>query len=232
MRVLIVQNCAAEGAGLYERCLADRGIAFEVFHAYRGGPFPPAKGYDAVVVGGTPVAAYHVHRHPFLRAEWLFVEEVVQAGTPCLGICFGGQLLARLLRARVYAHALQEIGGGEIELTRAGREDPLFAGFPERFPVFSWHHDTFDIPDGATHLGASAACRNQAFRRGGAVALQFHLEVTAADAARWADAYADELAQVGKAKDEVVAGCAEREDRMRPLAERLMGNFLALGGRR
>ena len=223
-----MQNCAAEGAGLYERFLRDRAVEHAVFHAYRETAFPSPDGYDACVIGGTPVAAYHVHRHAFLRAEWLFVEALLRAGKPCLGVCFGGQLLARLLRARVYRHTVEEIGGGEVRLTPQGREDPVFAGFPEEFPVFQWHADTFDVPEGAVHLAEGEACGHQAFRRGGAVALQFHLEVTAADVARWADAYRDELRRVGETRDRVVAACERCEERMRPLAERLMANFLAL----
>lgn len=231
MPVLVVQNCAPEGLGLFERHLVERGVDHEVFHAYRGAAFPSPEAYDACVIGGTPVAAYHVHQHAFLREEWLFVEALLRAGTPCLGVCFGGQLLARLLRARVYRHSVREIGGGEVRLTREGQRDPVFAGFPEEFPVFQWHADTFEIPGGALHLAESEACGRQAFRRGGAIALQFHLEATAADAARWADAYGDELAQAGKTKGEVVGECEAREAAMQPLADRLMANFLALPGR-
>jgi GMP synthase-like glutamine amidotransferase len=230
MRVLVVQNCAPEGAGLYERFLRDRAVVHDVFHAYRQPAFPSPDLYDACVIGGTPIAAYHVHRHAFLRAEWLFVEALLNAGKPCLGICFGGQLLARLLRARVYRHSSSEIGGGEVRLTREGREDPVLRGFPEEFPVFQWHADTFEIPAGAVHLAEGEACGHQAFRRGGAVALQFHLEVTGADVARWAAAYGDDLQQAGKTRAEVVAECEAREERMKPLADRLMANFLALAG--
>jgi GMP synthase-like glutamine amidotransferase len=232
MRVLIVQNCAPEGLGLFERYLVDRGIDHKVLHAYEEPAFPSPDDYDACVIGGTPIAAYHVHRHPFLRAEWLFVEAFLATRKPCLGICFGSQLLARLLRARVYRHSAEEVGGGAVRLTPPGREDPFFAGFPEEFPVFQWHADTFDIPEGAIHLAEGEACGHQAFRRGGAVAVQFHLEVTAADVARWAALYADELQRVGKTGDEVVAECEAREEAMKPLADRLMANFLALSGRK
>jgi GMP synthase-like glutamine amidotransferase len=230
MRVLVVQNCALEGAGLYERYLRDRAIEHAVFHAYRETAFPSPDAYDACVIGGTPVAAYHVHLHAFLREEWLFVEALLRAGKPCLGVCFGGQLLARLLRARVYRHTRREIGVSEVRLTREGREDPVFRGFPTEFPAFQWHADTFDIPKGAVHLAEGDGCSRQAFRLGNAVGLQFHLEVTGADAACWADAYRDELPRAGETREAVVAGCVRHEERMRPLAERLMTNFLALPG--
>jgi GMP synthase-like glutamine amidotransferase len=228
MRVLIVQNCALEGAGLYERFLRDRAIEHAVFHAYRETTFPSPDAYDACVIGGTPVAAYHVHLHAFLRAEWLFVEALLRAGKPCLGICFGAQLLARLLRGRVYRHVTNEIGVGRVRLTREGREDPVFWGFPREFPVFQWHADTFDIPPGGVHLAEGEACGHQGFRLGRAVGLQFHLEVTSAEAACWADAYRDELRQAGGSQEGILAACLESEERMRPLADRLMANFLDL----
>jgi GMP synthase-like glutamine amidotransferase len=46
--------------------------------------------------------------------------------------------------------------------------------------VLQWHHDTFDLPTGATHLARSGAYENQAYRVGSRVwGLQFHLEADA-----------------------------------------------------
>ncbi len=94
--------------------------------------------------------------------------------------------------------------------------------------MFHWHSDTFAIPDGAERLAESDRCTNQLFRRGTAVGVQFHIEVTSDTAAVWADAYADELAAFHKTKDDVVGECRNREKAMQPLAARLIDNFLRL----
>ena len=56
--------------------------------------------------------------------------------------------------------------------------------------------------------------------------MQFHLELTADEATRWADAYADELAAFGKSRVQVVEECRVREERMRTLAGTLMANWI------
>jgi len=225
MRLLVIQNCATEGIGLYEQYLIDHHIQYDIFHAYRGGRFPRRYQYDAFFVGGTPISAYEVHRHHFLRREWRYLKKIVEADKPYFGICCGGQLLARLLGAKVRKNPRMEIGGYEVKLTSRGREDPLFNGFPNRFPVFHWHGDTFDIPAGARLLVEGEECVNQAFRYNNAVGLQFHLEVTAQDAAQWADQYGDELRRVHKNKAAIVAECKSREPQMKTLAFQLLENF-------
>ncbi len=62
-------------------------------------------------------------------------------------------------------------------------QDAAFAGFPEQFTAFHWHGDTFALPPGCEPLMSSEACATQAYSRGARVAgIQFHLEVTAANA--------------------------------------------------
>ncbi|MFQ5795760.1 MAG: type 1 glutamine amidotransferase [Candidatus Bipolaricaulia bacterium] len=227
MRVLIIQNCATERVGLYEQYLIDHHIDYEVFHAYHGERFPQMRRYDAFIVGGTPISAYEVHRHPFLRREWRYLKNVVRADAPYFGICFGGQLLARLLGAQVRRNPRMEIGVYEVHLTSWGEKDPLLNGFPNKFPVFHWHGDAFDIPAGTRRLVKGEDCPNQLFRYKHAVAVQFHLEVTAQDAANWADQYDDESQRVHKTKAMVVAECKTHEPQMKALAYRLLGNFFA-----
>ncbi len=50
MKVLVIQNCAGEGIGLYERYLKEEDIRYSVFRAYHGRRFPNSYGYDAVIV--------------------------------------------------------------------------------------------------------------------------------------------------------------------------------------
>jgi GMP synthase-like glutamine amidotransferase len=228
MRILALQNCEIEGFCLYERHLAARRIDCQVVHAYRGHPLPSSEAFDALFVGGTPVSAYAAHEHPFLQVEIAYLGRALSAGKPCLGICCGAQILAQILGARVERCEHKEIGGYQVRLTPAGRQDPLLDGFPPRFSVFHWHGDTFGVPDGAELLVEGALCRNQLFRRGNVVGVQFHLEVTCQEAATWADAYAGELAEVGKSKEQVIAECREQQPEMEVLATRLLDNFFKI----
>ncbi len=148
-------------------------------------------------------------------------------GKPVLGICFGAQLLAKLLGAPVRRNPVTEIGTHPVRLTAAGRSDPLFQGFPKTFPAFQWHNDTFDIPPWGLQLAESRDCPNQGFRMGSAVGLQFHLEVTAPEALRWANAYPDELRAAGISEARITRECLEQQPLMAELADRLLDSFLA-----
>jgi GMP synthase-like glutamine amidotransferase len=66
------------------------------------------------------------------------------------------------------------------------------------------------------------------FRYGVIAGVQFHLEVTAAEARHWAARYAGELSHVGKSAQQVVSECEAFESEMHHLAIRLIQNFLAL----
>lgn len=57
--------------------------------------------------------------------------------------------------------------------------------FPESFPVFQWHEETFNLPREATLLAHGDAVKNQAFRPGSAVGVQFHPEVTMEIVSAW-----------------------------------------------
>ena len=145
---------------------------------------------------------------------------------PVLGICFGGQLLARVLGADVFRNRVREIGQYRVKLTDAGRNDRLFAGLGPELDVFHWHADTFTIPHGATLLATGETCANQAFRKNNAVAVQFHIEPTVDEVPLWCDAYTDELAEEGLTKEDIVTAYRENAERMQALSYRLMQNFL------
>lgn len=226
MKVLVIQNCKTEGMGLYEEYLKEKRIDYSVFPAYTGKRFPPIKQFDAFIVGGTPISAYEIHKYRFLKNEWRYLKEVIRLNKPYLGICFGGQFLARLLGAKVRRNPVMEIGGYEVKLTPDGKKNRFFKGFPSRFPVFHWHGDTFDIPKGAKLLVQGIDCKNQAFSYKNTLALQFHLEVTSKEAGIWADKYRKELKRVNKTKEQVVKESRTREKKMKKLAFLLLDNFL------
>ena len=227
--LLGIQNCATEGFGLFETHLAEQGKDFLILQADHDAEYPNLEEVGGVIIGGTPISAYTISDHPFLQKEAAFLEKALEANKPCLGICFGAQALAQLLGAKVRRNERMEIGCYEVRLTSQGRRDPVLNGFPSTFPVFHWHGDTFEIPPGADLLAEGDDCRNQMFRRGNVIGIQFHLEVTHEEAGKWAERYVSELRTVGKTENEIVAECREKEAEMDNLAGLLVRNFLALG---
>ena len=128
---------------------------------------------------------YQHDRYPWLIEETLAIRHAVEADKAVLGVCLGGQLLAKALDAQVHLGSATEIGLIPITLTDAGKADPLFEGLSQ-VEAIEWHDDTFDIPDGAVALARSLSCANQAFRFGQrAYGLQFHPEVSPAMLEEW-----------------------------------------------
>ncbi len=147
---------------------------------------PDISRYYGLVVLGGPMNCDESARYPHLTTEIELIQEAIASGKPVLGICLGAQLVARALGARVSKNPVKEIGWYDLRPTEAGKSDPLFRALATRQKIFQWHGDTFEIPDGATHLATSPDCRNQAFRFGDYVyGLQFHLEVDEPMIRRW-----------------------------------------------
>jgi GMP synthase (glutamine-hydrolysing) len=229
-RVLIIQNDATENLGLYQTFLRER-VDVDVVHAYSievGEDFPGTEEYFAFVIGPTPISANDVGEYHFLAREWKYLSKVVACGKPTLGICCGGQVLARLLGAEVVRSPRKEVGGYTVTLTDDGLADPLFRGFPRDVPVFHWHGDMFRVPPGGNLLARGYPCPIQAYALGNVRGLIFHLEINHVEAGMWASAYPEELDEVGKTREQVLDECREQEQEMRILAERLVENFLDL----
>lgn len=145
---------------------------------------------EAVVSLGGPMNVYEEDLYPFLARENEFIQKVVNANIPFLGLCLGAQLLAKAYQAQVVRSPYEEIGFSKISLTEEGQKDPLFKGLDPTLDVFQWHGDMFNIPKGAALLASSDQCPHQAFRYGpNAYGLQFHVEITHQNIAEWAQAY-------------------------------------------
>lgn len=183
MRIHWFQHVPFEDLGCIAPWLAGHGHTTVCTRWFAGGPAPAADDIDALVVMGGPMNVDEEQLHPWLAAEKKLIRAVIDAGKPVLGICLGAQLIARALGAGVTRNAHTEIGWFDVSLDAAARDARLFAGFPDSFSAFHWHGDTFAIPAAARLLMRNQACAHQAFHYGERVlGLQFHLEVTAANA--------------------------------------------------
>lgn len=195
-RAVAVRHVAFEDLGYLEAVLCARGYGVQYMDAGTDDLAalegqPP----DLLVVLGGPIGAYEDETYPFIRDELKVLEARLVRDLPTLGICLGSQLMARALGARVYPGPRKEIGWAPVTLTEAGRRSCLAPFGSTPTPVLHWHGDTFDLPAGTTRLASTDLYENQAFGWGRrALALQFHVEVTAKGLERWFIGHASEIA--------------------------------------
>ncbi|MBL6749094.1 MAG: type 1 glutamine amidotransferase [Nevskia sp.] len=227
MRVHWLQHADFEDLGVIGPWLARRGHAVRGSRLYAGEPPPLLDDFDALVVMGGPMNIYEHDAHPWLPAEKRLIGAAAAAGRRVLGVCLGAQLLADALGGPVRRNAHSEIGWFEVQLTPAGRQSPLLAGLPERFTAFHWHGDTYALPPGAERLAGSEACAQQAFACGPKLlGLQFHLEVTPANAVEWFRHERPAPAAYVQAPEHILAQPALFEQNNR-LMEQVLERFLA-----
>jgi GMP synthase (glutamine-hydrolysing) len=159
----------------FARRLAAR-AALRVLRPYEE-DLPRVAGLDGVLVTGSPASV--LDPSPWMDASAAWLLEAART-VPVLGVCFGHQLLARALGGVVERNPRgREAGTGEVRLTAAGREDPLFAGCPERLLVQQTHEDHVrGVPPGATLLAENDFTPVQAYAVGDAIrCVQFHPEM-------------------------------------------------------
>ena len=151
---------------------------------------------DLLIVLGGPIGVYETDAYPFLQWELQLLRQRLAQKAPTLGICLGAQLMAAALGAPVYpGREGKEIGWAALLPGADASACPAMAELliPD-LPVLHWHGDTFDLPQGAAHLAATAQYPNQAWSIGTTVlGLQFHPEVLTADLERWYVGHASEL---------------------------------------
>ncbi len=222
LRVLVLQHDASDGPGYLGEALERRGATLDVVRLDLNEPIPDPAGYDMLMVLGGVMNVYAEDEFPWLAGETVLIRQAVDGGKPVLGLCLGGQLLAKALGAQVHVGATHEVGLTPIELSASGRADPLFAGLP-RLQGVEWHDDTFDIPKGAAALASSAQCANQAFRYGACYGLQFHPECSPDMLAEWIESSGDNAEEATAAFHQAVQTEAEA---LRAQADRLIDNFL------
>ena len=134
--------------------------------------------YSAIVAMGGKPSAFDIETYPWLPGVEDLMLRAIAVDTPLLGLCLGGQVLARALGAEVRIGDVGEYGWYEISPAPEAATDPVLGALRVPSGSLSWHRDVFELPEGATRLASSPAAPNQAFRFGSSSwGLQFHPEV-------------------------------------------------------
>lgn len=141
--------------------------------------WPDLADFEIVVVMGSPWGVWEDER----IGNWLFPEmekllAIHNLGIPILGICFGGQLMARVLGGSVSRAPKSELGW---HVVMSDDQSLIPVG-----PWFQFHWDRWKLPDGAIEIARSPIA-SQAFSFGRTLGLQFHPEINSQVLQTWLD---------------------------------------------
>lgn len=186
-KILVFQHAAHEILGTLNPLLKSEKFRVRYINFSRTPDAKPTVDkYNGLIVLGGHMGVYEADKYKHLEVEIKLIEQALKKEVPILGICLGSQILAHVLGAHVRKHTEREIGWCDVNLTAAGKKDPLLSHFENREKIFQMHGDTFDTPKSAVHLATSDVCPGQAFcYNKKAYGLQFHLEVDQAMITRW-----------------------------------------------
>lgn len=223
-RVLLISHEPEAAPALIGRILGERGVD-TYLHTVLADPsepdtdFPDPTGFDAVISFGSFANAYDETAQRWVEPETALVRSIVDQDVPYLGVCFGGQLLARSLGGSVERApvAEQEIGLMTLD---ADPGLPIPAG-----PWFTWHEDRVVLPADVPVLAHNGNAV-QLFRQGRAVGTQFHPEADPAVVGSWVQIGPDHI-PAHTSGPELLADLRENGDRLRRNCEALVDWFLA-----
>lgn len=217
LRVLILQHEEPTPPGLVTEWLDRHGASVETFRIDIDDRDVDPASYDLVVSLGSEFAAFDDTK-PFVPREASLLRQAVDADVPVLGLCFGGQMLARVLGGEVFRSHDAEIGWLPV---RSSDPDLVPEG-----PWFQWHFDSFTVPPGAT-LIAESDVGPQAFTSGRSLGLQFHPEVTQEIMDDWVRVYRHELDDDGVDPDGLLEETHRRIADSNRMARQLLDRYLS-----
>jgi len=156
---LIARRCRE--LGVYSEIVEPENIVAELERGDVGG----------VILSGGPMSAYEP------GSPTVNLDAIISRGLPVLGICYGHQLIARILGGRVSRGRFGEYGRTPIEILDY---DDLLEGLPRRLNVWMSHGDSVvEPPPGfrVTSMSEGGVITSMSDRARKIYSLQFHPEV-------------------------------------------------------
>lgn len=219
---------AAQEVRCFARMLGCEISAIEVFDLLSAAP-PVDKltKPDMLLLGGSG------HYSAASEGAWLeraleCMREIHRLSKPTFASCWGFQAMARAMGGKcVNDLPNAEVGTVELQLTQAGRADPLFGQLPPVFRGQAGHGDhVVELPPDAVLLASSNRVREQAFRFAGRpiYCTQFHPELDRNALMERVIAYPEYVARIARIPcDDFIQSCQET-----PEANSLLRRFIEL----
>ena len=147
--LLFAKADAAETFGIGPSAVTGAGAEIRVWDAIHDEPAPTLDDVSGVVLFGSAYNIEHARERPFIERVREVTLDALDREVPFLGICFGAQVLAWSLGAKIRKAPVREIGYVPLRPLGAAADDPLLSHYTDGDPVFQWHMDTFEPPAGA-----------------------------------------------------------------------------------
>lgn len=212
----MIQNEGASPPGLISQWLDEQAADVSVLRIDLDERDVDPRDYHLIVPLGSEFPAYDESR-TFVERSRRLLERAVEADVPVLGVCFGAQLMARVLGGKAFRAPESEIGW-----IRVRTHDPELVS---EGPWFQWHFDTFSTPPGARLIAENEA-GPQAFVSGRHLCVQFHPEVTPEIMDTWVSTYRHELDEEGVDPDALLDETERRAEDSRRNSGRLLRRYL------
>ena len=148
------RSVAGDYDTLYPQLLAAEPVVVVPYDG-RQGDLPDQSECDGWIIPGSRDSVYNDHEWIQRLSEW--ISRSLEAKVPMVGICFGHQLIAQVLGARVER---ADVGWnvGAIEYTMLERP-PSVDDIPDTIRILASHQDqVLDLPSGASLLASSPRC--------------------------------------------------------------------------
>lgn len=216
LRALIVQHEDDAPAGLLGEWLERQDAQVDVLRIDLEERVPDPREFQLIAYLGSESAAFD-DSVPFVQRESELIRQAAKHDVPMLGLCFGGQLMARALGGESFRSKRPEIGWLPV---RTDDAELISEG-----PWLEWHVDSFTLPPGAKLL-ADTEVGPQAYVIGRSLGLQFHPEVTPDIVDGWVRGYRDAGGRDGVDLDALLEETNRRAPAVRLATMMLFDRFL------
>ncbi len=216
LKALILQHEEPTPPGYLAEWLDEQNAQIDIHRIDMHESTQDPRDYDMIASLGSEFAAFDDTK-PFIPRESAVLRDAMRADVPVLGLCFGGQLLARVMGGKSFRSDRSEIGWLPV---RTNDSDLISEG-----PWFQWHFDSFTVPPGGK-LIADTEVGPQAYVIGRSLGLQFHPEVTPEIMESWVKAYRHELDGDGVDPDALLEETYRLAPEVRRRSDRLFSAFL------
>ena len=226
--ILVISHAACEHAGYLCEYLDQRNVPYERIRHEQGESIPEAiHSLSGLVFLGSPNSVND--SLSWIQEEITLIQSALLVDMPVLGICFGAQLIAKALGARVIPASSMQIGWHPIRFTQRGHALFDDTGLADHFLAFEWHGDTFSFPEDATPVFTGECIERQGFVFKNCLAVQFHPEITEVMIHEWINRYAyclEKPTPCIQQSNEILRDMEQRLAAQRKIADRLFDWWL------